>query len=261
LTGGSAYLETANTASEATGFGGEWDLQDDYAQASGISTGLISWFFKRATGFFDVVAYTGTNTDNSNKNHNLGVAPELIIVKARTAAGSPYDNWYTWTKDITEDKYLYLNSTSGEITAPNPTFGPFGTLAQMTETTWRVQNAGLIDRAGDTYIAYLFATLAGVSKVGSYTGTGSNVDVDCGFSAGARFILIKRTDSTGDWYVYDSERGIVAGNDPYLLLNSTAAEVTGTDYIDPLSSGFTVTSSAPAALNASGGTYIFLAIS
>jgi hypothetical protein len=45
-----------------------------------------------------------------------------------------------------------------------------------------------------------------------------------------------------------------------LLLNSTAAEVTNTDYIDPLSSGFTVTSSAPAALNASGGTYIFLAI-
>jgi hypothetical protein len=111
-----------------------------------------------------------------------------------------------------------------------------------------------------TYIAYLFATLAGVSKVGSYTGTGADLNVDCGFSAGARFILIKRTDSTGDWYVWDSARGIVAGNDPYLLLNSLAAEVTSTDYIDPLSSGFTVTSSAPAALNASGGTYIFLAI-
>jgi hypothetical protein len=111
-----------------------------------------------------------------------------------------------------------------------------------------------------TYVAYLFATLAGVSKVGSYTGTGADLNVDCGFSAGARFILIKRTDSTGDWYVWDSARGIVSGNDPYLLLNSTAAEVTSTDYIDPLSSGFTVTSSAPAALNASGGTYIFLAI-
>jgi hypothetical protein len=109
-------------------------------------------------------------------------------------------------------------------------------------------------------LAYLFATLAGVSKVGSYTGTGATLNVDCGFSAGARFILIKRTDSTGDWYVWDSARGIVVGNDPYLLLNTTAAQVTSTDYIDPLSSGFTVTSSAPAALNASGGTYIFLAI-
>ena len=55
-------------------------------------------------------------------------------------------------------------------------------------------------------------------------------------------------------------RGITSGNDPYSLINSSAAEVTGTDYIDPLSSGFTVTSSAPAVLNASGGTYIFLAI-
>ena len=84
--------------------------------------------------------------------------------------------------------------------------------------------------------------------------------MDCGFSAGARFILIKRTDSTGDWYIWNSLTGIVAGNDPYLLLNSATIEVTNTDYIDPLSSGFTVTSSAPAALNASGGSYIFLAI-
>ena len=73
-------------------------------------------------------------------------------------------------------------------------------------------------------------------------------------------MLIKRTDSTGDWYVWDTARGIVSGNDPYLLFNSTAAEVTNTDYIDPLNAGFTVTSSAPAALNASGGTYLFLAI-
>jgi len=106
----------------------------------------------------------------------------------------------------------------------------------------------------------LFATVPGISKVGSYSGTGSNVDVDCGFTSGARFVLVKRTDSTGDWYVWDSARGIVAGNDGYLLLNSNAAEVTSTDYIDPLSSGFTITSTAPAALNASGGSYLFLAI-
>jgi len=115
-------------------------------------------------------------------------------------------------------------------------------------------------QSGNTFIAYLFASVDGISKVGSYTGTGNDLNVDCGFSAGARFILIKRTDSSGDWYVWDSLRGIVAGNDPYLLLNTTAAQVTNTDYIDPLASGFTVTSSAPAALNASGGTYIFYAI-
>ena len=71
--------------------------------------------------------------------------------------------------------------------------------------------------------------------------------------------MIKRTDATGDWYVYDTTRGIVAGNDPYARLNLNAADVTNTDYIDPHSSGFTITSSAPNGLNASGSTYIYLA--
>jgi hypothetical protein len=99
-----------------------------------------------------------------------------------------------------------------------------------------------------------------VSKVGSYTGTAAAQTINCGFVGGARYVLIKRTDSTGDWYVWDSARGIVAGDDPYLLLNSTAAEVTNTDYIDTAATGFELTSTAPAAINASGGTFIFLAI-
>ena len=115
--------------------------------------------------------------------------------------------------------------------------------------------------SGRTYIAYLFATLSDISKVGTYSGYTSNaVNVNCGFTAGARFILIKRTDADADWYVWDTTRGIVSGDDPYFLMNDSAAQVTNTDYIDPLTTGFTVTASAPAALNATGGTYLFLAI-
>jgi hypothetical protein len=99
-----------------------------------------------------------------------------------------------------------------------------------------------------------------VSKVGSYTGTGTTQVINCGFTAGSRFVLIKRTDSTGDWYFWDSARGIVAGNDPYLLLNTDAAQVTNTDFVDTAATGFEITSTAPAAINASGGTFIFLAI-
>jgi len=210
--------------------------------------------FKRATGFFDAVAYSGTSTIRQQA-HNLGVTPEFVIVKGRDFAS----HWYT-----------YHTGQTGGVDALHSTMRLNLTEASFDTQLWKNYdfNASTFSLDGDNgvngsaydYIAYLFATLDGVSKVGSYSGTGSNVDVDCGFSAGARFILIKRTDSTGDWYVWDSARGIVAGNDPYLLLNSTAAEVTSTDYIDPLSSGFTVTSSAPAGLNASGGSYIFLAI-
>lgn len=186
----------------------------------------------------------------------------MIIVKRRNGGGS--ESWVVQHSGLTggigqgvnSDYIVYLNSTNQEFDSDGTfNFSP-------TTTTFSLQNNSndQVNDLSGTYIAYLFATLAGVSKVGSYTGTSADLNVDCGFTTGARFVLIKRTDSTGDWYVWDSVRGIVAGNDPYLLLNSTAAENTGTDYIDPLASGFTVTSSAPAALNASGGSYIFLAI-
>lgn len=152
-------------------------------------------------------------------------------------------------------KYLTLNTN----VAPTTNAEAWNDTAP-TSSVLTVKDDGRVNASGDNHIGYLFASVDGISKVGSYSGTGSDVNVDCGFSSGARFILIKRSDSTGDWYVWDSARGIVAGNDPYVLMNTNAAETTSTDYVDPLSSGFTVTSSAPAGLNASGGTYIFLAI-
>ena len=104
-------------------------------------------------------------------------------------------------------------------------------------------------------VAFLFATLAGISKVGTFSHTnGSSTDVDCGFSSGSSYIIVKRTDSTGDWYVWDSARGIVSGNDPYLALNSTDNPVTNTDLIDPLNSGFQIASGFTT------GNYIFYAI-
>jgi len=242
------WLYTDQTAAEATASLAQFDYQNGWLAYSSTASNYYSWMFKRAPGFFDVVAYTGDGTAHA-ETHNLGVVPELLIVKDRSGVR----NWFVWVNGFGSTDYLELNLTSQKQTGAN-----IWNSTVPTDTQFSV--GGVNNTSGNNFIAYLFATLAGISKVGSYTGTGSNVDVDCGFTAGARFILIKRTDSTGDWYVYDSLRGITSGNDPYLLLNSTAAEVTGTDYIDPLSSGFTVTSSAPAGLNASGGEYIFLAI-
>jgi hypothetical protein len=204
--------------------------------------------FRRAPGFFDVVAYSGTGVNDEGKNHNLTVAPELVIIKSRSAAS----NWRVKTTviDGTND-VLVLNTTAAKLndTTSSPTSAVFYVSSSSTENA-----------SGSTYIAYLFATVAGVSKVGSYTGTGTTLQINCGFTAGARFVLIKRTDSTGDWYVWDSARGIVAGNDPYLLINSTASEVTSTDYVDTYSAGFEISSTAPAAINANGGSFLFLAI-
>jgi len=207
--------------------------------------------FRRAPGFFDVVAYDGNSTAGRTVTHNLNAVPELMIVKCRSNA----TDWAVYDKVSGGTKYMVLNSTAAASVGSNRWND-----TDPTDSVFTVGDSSHVNSSGRTYIAYLFASVAGISKVGSYTGTGSDVDVDCGFTSGARFVLVKRTDSTGEWYAWDTERGIVAGNDSYLFLNSNAAQVTSTDYIDPLSSGFTITSTAPAALNASGGNYIFLAI-
>jgi hypothetical protein len=243
---GTGIMATNSTAAESAQSNQNWDYMNGVYDAT-ANASYLSWMFKRATGFFDVVAYTGTGVART-VNHNLAAVPDLMIFKQRNIGGY----WMVYPVQL-GNKYLVLQLTNAVANG----FTGLWNNASPTASTFPLGTGSDCNQNGGTYVAYLFATLAGVSKVGSYTGTAADLNVDCGFSAGARFILIKRTDSTGDWYVWDSARGIVAGNDPYLLLNSTAAEVTSTDYIDPLSSGFTVTSSAPAALNASGGTYIF----
>ncbi len=248
------YMNTNSTASESSS-AIYYDYQHGFG--SGASTDYFAYMFRRAPGFMDVVAYTGDGTNQHNISHNLEAVPQLMIVKKRNE--SSYSDWTVYYKSATAggaNKYLYLNSNSGETTHSTIPWNN----TEPTATQFTVYNSWIVNRSGYYYVAFLFSSLDNISKVGTYSGTGYNIDVDCGFTAGARFILIKRTDSTGDWYVWDSTRGIVSGNDPYWFLNSTAVQVTNTDYIDPLNAGFTVTSSAPAALNTSGGTYLFLAI-
>ncbi len=243
------------TSGAANALGSEyWDNTGFRIHSYASGTASIYQSFRRAPGFLDVVAYNGSSSSAQTIQHNLGAVPEMMIVKKRSAS----DFWAVYHSGIGNNAFLRLN-TDADKTTPTALWDT----TTPTATHFTVGNDPAVNDSGATYIAYLFATLSGVSKVGTYDGTGNNVDVDCGFAAGARFVMIKRTDivSSGDWYIWDTARGIVSGNDPYFLLNSTTAEVTTTDYIDPLNAGFTVTSSAPAALNASGGTYAFLAIS
>jgi len=256
------YLVTSDTAAEvAAGTtilqANPWDVMDGVkvGTTSTITNAsaatYINYLFGRAPGFFDEVCYTGTGSTQTQA-HNLGAIPELMIFKQRTGTAR---SWGVYVAALGNANQLLLNSDSN--------VGAATTLLNSTSPTASIFTVGssvLSNQNGSAIVAYLFATCAGVSKVGNYTGTGTTQAINCGFTAGARFVLIKRTDSTGDWYVWDSARGIVSGNDSYLLLNSTAAEVTGTDYIDPSSAGFEISSTAPDAINASGGSFVFLAV-
>jgi hypothetical protein len=249
---GSNIMDTASTAVEASDGSTVWTFMDGY-YTGGRTTDFVSWMFRRAPSFFDVVCWSNTtNSGNDRISHNLGVPPELIITKQRNVDAS----WYVYNAPQGRAYWLRLNAVS-ESTSTNA--NAWGT-SNPTATDFGIASSYFFGAGAKNHIAYLFASCPGVSKVGSYTGTAATKQIDCDFTAGARFVLIKRTDSTGAWYVWDTARGIIAGNDPYLLLNSTAAEVTNTDYIDSYSAGFELSSTAPADLNASGGTFIFLAI-
>ena len=250
---GSNYLITSSTTAEASDGSLVWDSNNGWGKDYDVNRDYISWMFKRAPGFFDVVAYTGTGSARTI-THNLNATPSVVLIKGRDTTFS----WYWQHYALGANTWVQLNND--ETKAAN------GSLFNSTLPTSSVFSVGSLagnNGSGNDYIAYLFGDLDGISKAGTYTGTGANygnsVDVDCGFTAGARFVLIKRTDSGGDWYVWDSTRGIVSGNDPYLLLNTSGAQVTNTDYIDPLNAGFTVTSSS-GALNTLNATYLFLAI-
>jgi len=211
----------------------------------------INYFWRRAASFFDVNCYTGNGLSSLTLTHNLQAVPELMIVKSRSVATS----WAVYSQATGNTNFLILNQTNASAASSS-----YWNNTSPTSTQFTVGNVNIVNGSSTTHVAYLFASCPGVSKVGSYTGTGALQTVNCGFSSGARFVLIKRTDSAGDWWVYDSARGITSGNDPYLFLNSTAAEVANTNYVDTDSTGFQVTAAAPAGLNANGGTYIFLAV-
>jgi hypothetical protein len=249
LTGG-GLLNTSNTDAEATNRTYQkWDYQNGYVDNAEIASGqsMVIEGLRRAPGFFDEVCYTGTGVA-TNFTHNLAVAPELMIVKSRSLSGR---NWPVYFGNA--GSYINLNQEFGSNLDARYWGAP-------TASAFTVVTDPDVNASAETYVAYLFASAPGVSKVGSYTGTGTTQTINCGFTGGARFVMVKRTDNDGGWFVWDTARGIVAGNDPYLLLNSTAAEVTNTDYVDTAATGFEISSTAPAAINASGGTFVFLAI-
>jgi hypothetical protein len=251
-TAGSPLLKTNLTDAEATPTTAPAVFRNDAASPepnislalSATSAANVSYGFKRAPGFFDQVCYTGNNT-TLTVPHNLGQVPTMMWVKSRsgTFGWSIYHAALGNTKGLFFDTPAAATNTYWNNTTPTASSFTVGGLAP-------VNNAGPM-------VAYLFGDVPGVSKAGTYSGSGSDVTINCGFAP--RFVLVKRTDTAGEWLMFDTARGIVAAADPYLFLSSSSAEGTTLDVIDPIAGGFTLVGSI-AATNFAGGTYIYYAI-
>jgi hypothetical protein len=251
------FLRTDSTQAETGNTQYAFDFQDGWRDSTAVSNNYLGYMWRRAPNFFDVVAYTGTGSARTI-DHNLGVKPDMMWFKKRNSTS----NWAVWHKDLTSttNGYILLDQPLAEGTLSTAWNGTEPTASNFSLGTW-----SQVNQSSSTFICYLFASLNGVSKVGTYSGnggtsvTGTGQNIDCGFSSGARFVIIKALNADDHWFVYDTTRGIVAGNDATLFLNLTSAQSTTSDEIDPLNSGFTILNGNNQ-LNRTGRDYIFYAI-
>ena len=207
------------------------------------------------TAGFSIIDYTGTGSAGATITHGLGATPEFFVVKGRSI-GDSWTSYHHKNTSAPETDMLKLDENGA--TQDNVVF--FNDTAP-TSTVFTVDGAGgesKVNQDGETYIAYCFRSIQGYSKIGSYTGNG-NTDgtfVYTGFKPA--WLLIKRTDSAKDWYLYDNKRNTFNRHDTVLVPNGSGADLTTDNYVDFLSNGFKLRGSS-SVTNSNGGTYVYLA--
>ena len=191
--------------------------------ATGLAPG-ISYWWRRSPKYFDVVGYVGDGATTQTITHNLQGVPKMIWGKRR-------DDTSNWMVYYGSGLYnLFLNSTTN-YTGLSAFYkvGNYGTaIDSTTEFAVALQSGGNADKSlntsGAEYILYIFGEQTGITKIGTYSGTGSDLNIDCGFAA--RWVMIRDAtagNSGQAWYVYDTTRGIATGNDKIIKFESTAA--------------------------------------
>jgi hypothetical protein len=234
----------------------------------GIGTSMVSWAWKcnggttssntdgsvtstvqvnEDAGFSIVTWTTGLGGGNHSVGHGLGVKPAMFITKSRGGTSS----WWTWHQGLTGDtSYVNLQTSTGELTFSD-IWGD-----GITSSVFGYNYPATV-YANQPYIAYCFAEKQGYSKFGKYVGNGNanGAFVYTGFKP--EFVIVKRSDSANNWIITDNARGINGAN-PRLYADLADAEGSAADYIDHLSNGFKIRTSA-GSMNTSGGTYIYMA--
>ena len=223
------------------------DYQWDSNIGMGNAFGNPSWLWRRHSGF-ELMSFNG-NTTATAYPHNLGGVPEFMIFKNMDAG----HDWMCWHKDLNGgvdvgQYFMVGNSTNAASTSSDP----FGNTAP-TATHVTVGNGSQANGNNEQIIGMLFRSVSGISYVGSYIGndSASGPSIDCGFQP--RLIWIKNSSSTGNWMLYDSNRGF---NKCYFT-NTGDAEESATR-LTVTSDGFDITSAA-SVINNNNDRFVFYA--
>jgi hypothetical protein len=230
-----------------------WNWKANGSGSSNTAGSITSTVSANTTSGFSVVTYTGNGTANATFGHGLGVQPNFVIVKGRSAVS----DWRVWAKAYNGGNgYGILNATNAFTSDDGSLWGSYPTYTGPTSSVITVSSNVTVNGSGATFVAYCFAEVAGYSKFGSYTGNGSadGAFVYTGFRPA--YVMIKRTTSAYDWWLLDVARGTINAVKGRLYANATDAESTTYPYLDFLSNGFKLRD-ADGGLNASGEPYIY----
>ena len=220
------------------------------ASATGIGSIDSTGSFNNDSGF-SIVSYTGTGSAGSIK-HGMNIAPKMVIVKSRSGTGE----WITWHTGINIQAKLSLNTTDAIY---NPGSGIYWNSTLPTSSVFSVGTSGSVSGNGTTYIAYCFADVQGYSKFGSYAPNG-NADGNFIYTGmSPAFVMIKNTNTTRDWVMYDNKRPIPNSASKVLEANTSDAESTLDLDIDLLSNGFKLRGAAGNINTSDGVNYIYMA--
>ena len=223
-----------------------WNWKADGAGSLNEAGTISSTVSVSTTSGFSVVTYTGNGVAGATRGHGLGVAPNMIIIKGR----SNVDQWHVYHSSLGNTGGLLLNQTNAFIVSPY-----FWNDTSPSSTVFTTNLGSSNNQNGITYVAYCFAEVEGFSKFGSYTGNGTvdNVFLYTGFRPA--FFMVKRTDSTSSWLMYDNKRNGYNYANYYALANTTYGG-DGTDQGgDFLSNGIKIRADG----GIGTGTYIYMA--
>nr|BAR20348.1 hypothetical protein [uncultured Mediterranean phage uvMED] len=201
------------------------------------------------TSGFSIIKYTGTGSAGATIGTGLGVKPAMIIIKNLNVT----QDWVVYHQAITANKILYLNMNN-ETNDNNVFFND----TEPTNSLITLGSNSTVNGSGNSHIAYCFAPIKGFSAMGSYVGNGST-NGSFIYTNGMKpaFIMIKRTDSSASWVMFDSKRlGYNVAN--YQLYANSSTSYGNNVLLDITSQGFKCRANH-LDVNGSGASYIFMA--
>ena len=228
-----------------------------YATSPANVPSIASTVRANTTSGFSIVTASALGTSPVTVGHGLGVTPSLIIGKVRDVAST---NWYVYSASFAASDYLVLNSNAAKATSSNIwDIAPTSTVFTVgnPQNGWAGGNSGT-----KTYVFYCFAPVAGYSAFGTYTGNNSTDGPFIYLGFRPKFWMVKRTDSTGDWYIYDSTRSSYNAGTETLAPSQNFGESSfgSLNYFDLLSNGMKIRqNSTNGYANVLNATYIYAA--